>query len=469
MDDYEISESILKSHILEIGKTELIRILKFSFGSDFCSYYIKNKFSNLEILTSTEIKELYQFVEFEIETEREKRKQQVDIFYVQKIETELTEKCNQLDTIRNSDDFNNYNRLLQLIPFQFTDIDKIKITESIHQIINQKSSDKYKAELWVKGILKDISFEFVTTYFFDKDTQTEKRLSILTKLETDQQFNLLKKYSDKFNLEKAFELLEGLLKKINSIGYYFDFSKVLFDSEFWKEKKGNELIELFTNYAFAESNDENKYELFIKGYVKKVPLNIVSQNIYQLEKEDCKKIFNSISENKSFIRDILTEKVKIGNTNSLFWIYDLAIEFLDEENFSSFDKNVFDTIEQSEYFKFWETGKGKIFPQNFIEEILKDKFQNYAQINKWIENNVITSLKISDFLFSFLKKRELVTDRVIFYKQLNHIKYLLQLNELHLDKIKQFQNDSYNVILWVLDKYNFFDFELLKQKFIYFV
>ena len=44
----------------------------------------------------------------------------------------------------------------------------------------------------------------------------------------------------------------------------------------------------------------------------------------------------------------------------------------------------------------------------------------------------------------------------------------MQLDELHLDKIKQIQNDFCNVILWVLDKDNFFDFELLKQKFIYF-
>jgi cold shock CspA family protein len=468
MDDYEISENILKTHILEIGKTELSRILKFSFGSEFGSYYVNNKFSNIDNLTSTEIKELYQFIEFETETEQEKRKHQLDSLYVQNFQTELIEKANKLDTIRNSEDFNNYIRLLQLIPYQFNDIDKTKITEAIHQIIAQKCSDEYKAELWVKAIIKDISFEFVSKYFFDKDTQTEKRISILTKLEIDKQFELLKKYSDESNFEKAFELLRGLLKKENSFDYYFDFSKVLFDSEFWKDKKGGELIELFANYVNTQSNDEQKYELFLKGYVKNVPQNIVRQNIHQLENEDCKKIFKNISKDKPFIKDILTEKVALDNRGSLSWLYDLAIEFLDQDNFNSFDKKAFDTIEQSEYFKFWEKGKAKIFPQNLIEEILQDKFENYAQIKKWIENNATTTDNISDYLFSYLHKKELVTDRITFYKQLNHIKYLLQLDELHLDKIKQIQNDFYNVILWVLDKDNFFDFELLKQKFIFF-
>lgn len=468
MDDYEISENILKAYILEIGKTELNRILKFSFGSEFGSYYVNNKFSNIENLTSTEIKELYQFVEFETETEREKRKHQLDSLYVQKIETELTEKANQFDTIKNNDDFNNYSRLLQLIPYQFTDIDKNKIKEAIHQIIAQKCSDEYKAELWVKGIIKDTSFEFIIKYFFDKDTQTEKRISILTKLETDKQFELFKKYSDEFNFEKAFELLRGLLKKENSFDYYSDFSNVLFDSEFWKDKKGSELIELFTNYVNTQSNDEQKYELFLNGYVKNVPQNIVRQNIHQLENEDCKKIFKSISENRPFIRDILTEKVTLDNIDSLSWLYDLAIEFLDQENFNSFDKKAFDTIEQSEYFKFWEIGKAKLFPQNKIEEILQDKFEHYTQINKWIENKATTSEEISEFLFTYLHKQVLVTDRIVFYKQFNHIKYLLQLNELHLERIKQINNDFYNVILWALDKENVFDFELLKQKFIYF-
>lgn len=468
MDDYEISENILKANILEIGKTELNRILKFSFGSEFCSYYVNNKFSNIGKLTSTEIKELYQFVEFETESEREKRKHQLDSFYVQKIETELIEKANQLDNINNNDDFNNYNRLLQTIPYNLTDVDKIKITEAIHNIIAQKCSEEYKVELWLKGIIKEVSFEFVTKYFFDKDTQTEKRISILIKLDADKQFELLKIYSDESNFEKAFELLKGLLKKENSFSYYFELSDVLFDYEFWKDKKGSELIELFTNYVATKSHDEQKYELFLKGYVKNIPLNIVKQKVHQLENEDCKKIFKSIPENKTFIRDILTEKVAFENKDSLSWLYDLAIEFLDQENFNSFDNKAFNTIEQSEYFKFWEKGKAKIFPKNQIDQILQDKFENYAQIKKWIENNATTTDEITDYLFSYLDKKEFVTDRIVFYKQLNHIKYLLQLDESYLAKIKQIQNDFYTVILWVLDKDNTFNFELLKQKFIYF-
>jgi len=228
-----------------------------------------------------------------------------------------------------------------------------------------------------------------------KEHQLVKTSHPYPETKLDFMYNVSNKWARKFyerhgvtEIEKAFELLRGLLKKENSFDYYFDFSKVLFDSEFWKDKKGSELIELFTNYVVTESNDEQKYELFLKGYVKNVPLNIVRQNIHQLENEDCKKIFKSISENKPYIRDILTEKVKLENTGSLSWLYDLAIEFLDQENFNSFDNKAFNTIEQSEYFKFWEKGKAKIFPKNQIDQILQDKFENYAQIKKWNETTV---------------------------------------------------------------------------------
>lgn len=468
MDDYEIPENILKAHILEIGNTELNRILKFSFGSEFTSSYLKHKFNNIENLTSEEIKELFKFVEFETEAERDKRKNQLDSLYVQKIETELIGKANKLDKIKNSDDYIQYHQLLQLIPLEFCEDDKIRITKKIHKIIIDKSIDRYKPDLWLNGIIDDVPYEYIEKEFFNINTKIDKQLKILYKLPENKQFILLKKYSVNFNLEKGIELLGDLLKKENSFDYYFDFSKVLFDNEFWKDKKGRELIELFTDYIVTESNDEQKYELFLKGYLKNVPLNIVRQKIHQLEIEDCKKIFKSISQNKPFIRDILTEKLELENTVALNWLYDLAIEFLDQENFKSFDNKVFQTVEQSEYFKFWIKGKAKVLPQNKIDEILQDDFDQYTQIKKWIENKLTTSKEISEFLLTYLHKQIIVTNRIIFYKQFNYIKYLLHLDELNLDKIKNIQNDFYNIILWVLDKENFFDFELLKQKFIYF-
>jgi len=503
-DDNEIPESVLKSHVSEIGLSELRRILNFSFGSEFCSQFVKTKFSKIELLPSIEIKELYPLLEFENESEQETRKLQLDNLYAQRIATELTDQANKLDTINNNDDFNNYNRLLQLVPNQFDNENKIKIKNAIYKIITSKCSDEFKTELWIKGIIEEAPFEFISKTFLNpyKDTQTEKRIAILTKLKPDKQFELLKMYSVEYAFEKAFTLIEELVKKENSLGYYFNLSEVLFDTEFWKDKKSNDLINLFIRYVDNESSVEQKYELFFKGYVKDVPQKLAYQKISKLEKDHCTKIFKSLPENKTFIKKILEGKVTDENIPDFDWLYDLANEFLDIERFNSFDKKVFETIEQSEYFKLWKTGKAKIFPKNHIAEILKDKFENYSQIETWINNKATTNEEIINFLFSYLSSRVPVTDSIIFYTQINHIKFLLQIEEtipkqtsnnnfedlpceleievsndnsqiefdteLHLKKIKQFNNDFYNIILWFNDKEKFFDFELLKQKFIYF-
>jgi cold shock CspA family protein len=468
MHDFEIPESVLKANIFKVGKSELSRILKFSYAHNFTSYFIENKFSDIENLSTIEIHDLYQFIEFENENEQEKRKNEIDNLYARKIEIELTEKANELNTIKNDNDFNNYNRLLLLIPKHFNENLKNKITNEIHNIISKKCDEDYKVNLWIKNIIENVPFELVSKYFHDHYTQTENRVSILIKLQSEQQFELLKKYSNDFTFQKGFTLIERLVEKENSIYYSFNILKVIFDTEFWKDKKTKYLLFLFTKYINDHVNDEQKYDLFLNGYIKNVPIDFVLNNINKIEKEDCNKIFKNISEDKSLIKDILLAKITIDNTDALNWLYNLAIEFLDDYNFILFDNKVFNTIEQTDYFKFWEKGKAKIFPHNEIEKILQDKFENYEQIKTWIINNPNVKDKISDFLFSFLQKQQTVTNRIIFYKQLNHIKYLLQLDESYFDKIKKIKNDFYNVILWVIDQDNFFDFELLKQKFIYF-
>lgn len=501
-DDYEIPESIFKSYVSEIGQTELRRIQNFSFGSEFCSQFVKIKFSKIEQLTSVEINELYSLLEFENESERETIKSQLDSLNAQLIATELTDQANKLDTINNNEDFNNYNRLLQLVPNHFDDENKIKIKNAICEIIASKCSEEFKPELWIKGIIKEAPVEYISKTFLNKDTQTERRIAILTKLEADKQFELLKKYSVEYDFEKAFTLIEGLVKKENSLGYYFNLLEVLFNTEFWKDKKSNHLINLYIRNIDSESSEELKYELFFKGYIKDVPQKLAYQNISKLEKDDCRKIFKSLPENKTFIEEILKGKVTKENIFDFDWLYGFAIQFLDNERFNSFDTTVFETIEQSEYFKHWKIGKAKLFPENYIGEILKDKFENYSQIKTWINNKATTYKEIINFLFSYLNCRVPVTDRVIFYKQSNHIKFLLQIEEtitkqtsnnnfeylpieleieapndnshidfdteLHLKKIKQLNNDFYNIILWFYDKEKVLNFELLKQKFIYF-
>ncbi|MDL2289845.1 cold shock domain-containing protein [Paludibacteraceae bacterium OttesenSCG-928-F17] len=463
----EIQESILYSNISEIGLPELNRIKDFSFGSSFCSRFIKSKFQNISNLSSEELKALYKFLEFADENERRELKSQLDNVYSNQITNDIITQANKLETIKNNDEFNQYIRLLNLIPFEFDDNHKNVIKTKLNEIIVSKSSDDFLPELWLKGIVNEVSQESITKFFIDKNTHDANKVLILSKISVNKQFELLKIYSVDNGFERTFFLIEQLVRKADSYNH-FSISQVLFDANFGGNKKSKDLVDLFVAYVEAECDNEQKYELFLKGYIRNIPEDIVSQNIHTLNKEKCIKIFKSFPENNKFIKEVLEKKISDESIDNFLWIYELAHEFLSEEGFILFDKNVFERLDQAKYFKVWENNKGRIFPKDYIDNLLTDDFEQYSQIGKWIENEVISKEEITELLFSYLQQQIPITDRRGFYTQFNHIKYLLQISNLHLERIKLFQNDLYNLILWFLDKEDDFDFEILKGKFIYF-
>ena len=91
------------------------------------------------------------------------------------------------------------------------------------------------------------------------------------------------------------------------------------------------------------------------------------------------------------------------------------------------------TIEPSNYFILWESGHGKIFPEDYMEEFLSDKTENYKSISKWINRSIISNEEICKVLFSNLQDQTPVTNRIVFYRYVNHIKTLLELNPEYVD------------------------------------
>ena len=468
-DEYEIPEKILKTFSCEIGVPELKRIIGYEFGSAFCNDFINSKFKDAAKLTADEIQNLYQFLEFTTEEEREKQKTHLDKLYSETITSEILEQANKLGSIKSNDDYIKYNRLKQLVSNQASEEDKAKIYDALNEIIAENCSGEFKSELWIKGIIDDAPFDFISKTFHDKETNNEKRTTILSKLKSIQQLELLKVYSENSNWENAFDVLENLVKKENSLGYGFELSEKLFDIEFWKEKKSYDLVSSFIQYSNEKTTDEEKYQLFFKGLIKDVPQNLVKQNIADLGEDECEKIFRSQTDNKLFIFEVLETQISNESISDLDWIYSLGNRFLDAVNFIQLDQKVFATIDHFEYYKLWKKGKAKIFPKEHIEELFNDNNKSYKEIDKLIENKIISQEEVGKFLLANLEKQTPVTDRIIFYRQFNHIKYLLKADDLYLDRIQQIKNDFYKIILWFLGKESSFDFELLKVKFIYFL
>lgn len=216
-NESKIPEKVLQNFTNEIGVSELKRIVGYEFGSNFCNEFIKKKFTELQRLTTEEIKALYPFLEFTIEQEREDYKLQLDKLYSEKILFEIIEQANKLEPIKNKDDFYNYNKLKQLAPNQISAEEKAKISDAINIIIVEKCSEEFKPELWIKGIINTAPFEFISKTFHDTETRNEKRITILSKLVSAQQLELLKTFSQNNEWEKSFNILEDFIKTGNSL------------------------------------------------------------------------------------------------------------------------------------------------------------------------------------------------------------------------------------------------------------
>ena len=467
-EDYEIPHDLLISNINQIGIPELNRIRNYSYGIAFCSDFINDKLSRIKDLTSSQIKEVYDYLDFLDPEQQEGLKLQLDALYIEKYAGELVLKAEILETIRNAEDFKSYSLLLDFIPNELNDGEKTKIKSAIEAVIMQKCSEEFKPELWIKGFGIEPSMESIAGIFISSDTLTEKRIRVLSRLPLEKQFELLQLYTGNYDFEKTFILIQELIRQENKLGYYFELSSVLFDSTFWNDKKGQELITLFNGYFERESDEEQRYEMFFKGFCQDIPLEAVYTNIAGIEKDKLEKILQSNSSNKIFISEILILKASADEYLNLQWFYDLALQYLSSDDFSFFDSAIFKAAPQPDYFKVWETGLAKKFPAESINELLNDQFKNYSRIGSWIAGNAVSSKEIEDYLLLYLYSQEPVTDRKIFFRQLNHIKYLATANQSHLQTIRSIGSEFYNMLLWVIDKIEELDFEQLRQKFIYF-
>jgi cold shock CspA family protein len=215
--EFNIPEKVLQKFHNQIGVSELKRIAHYEFGSNFCNHFVKKKFSELKKLTSEEIKALYPFLEFTIEPEQKENKLQLDKLYSENKLFEIIEQANKLQPIKNDNDFYSYNRLKPLVSDYISEEEKTNINEAINKIIVEKCSEEYKPELWIKGIINTAPFEFIIKTFLQAETQNEKRIIILSKLDSAQQLELLKTFVLNNDWEKSFKILEDFIIKENSL------------------------------------------------------------------------------------------------------------------------------------------------------------------------------------------------------------------------------------------------------------
>lgn len=211
--EFEIPEATLKLFKEEISVEELKRIKNFSYGNSFCNEISLFKLNNLNNESSDNLVISYDFLNFVENSNKIHYKNIIDKLLSEKLFSELIQEANSLGPINNSNDLNKYNNLKLVRYSQIEDDTKNLICKEIDKIIISKSSNEYKIELWINGILDDLSFDLIRNYFQNNDNGNEKRLAILSKLEFNLQYKLLSEYIENDKTQESFVLFEKLINK----------------------------------------------------------------------------------------------------------------------------------------------------------------------------------------------------------------------------------------------------------------
>ena len=302
--------------------------------------------------------------------------------------------------------------------------------------------------------------------------------------------------SDKFNVEEFLlfdQFLDLIDKESLKTKVYADLIKLANSSyiDFLKQK-----VESYT-----QGNDIYFYDL--RDYLNKQP-KFLDDNFIQSLKEILKeKIIKNCSfrfitecwkenlidnidnyvieqfENQSkedLLYFLSSEKITLDYAQIIFDYLIKSNEFelvLDEskkfssELFEKFDKYIFESLEEEEYFGYWRCKKGRITPLAYLSEHFNHKEELYSEIENWIKSDVISSNQAKDILLSIIKSNNKINNRYDFYTLYYAVRYIVKL-DINTNTLTQLQDPNVSLILWHFKKVEEFDFETLKGKFIYF-
>lgn len=192
--------------------------------------------------------------------------------------------------------------------------------------------------------------------------------------------------------------------------------------------------------------------------------DFVSAKVKEQNPNDLEYFLNSENANTEQIDIVLEQLLKLNE-------YEIVLaksKVHSDELFKKYDRLIFNSIEEEEYFAFWKMKKGLILPENHLNTYFNHNEDNYRELEDWLLRNTISNEDAKKILFSKIQETTTINSRFDFYTLYNSIKSLFKIDDTSTDSLISLKNPSILLILWHINIVEVFDFETLKGKFIYF-
>ncbi len=391
---------------------------------------------------------------------------------------EFKSKANSLfSNVSKLGDLENYDSFINSIPCAWIK-EPNQIKKEINKIIVENASEDAKKMLWRKNILSHIDFVDKLIYFLDENSSDEDRFFTLSGLDLNDQKDFFGQFSVLYGVEKSLILLQefcfqkyGLPKEAMGSwkrdGEQFaDFPQECLELIFTLQDElsaGLEFPVLLYFFRkgllppfFFKLNLGDKIENYTDDEILRILKFNSNPNVQQHNMNFLCAYFEKLEERKEF------------DYTNLPKLYDFALEYADSD-FDFFDNIIFHRInDRQEYFKIWETKKGRIVPETeIINLILTD--ENFTdRFSHWVLNEVLSKEDLNNLLLRFLSECNPVANRLNFAATFRVIKWLSENNQELLELFVGVHKDYHKVIAWFLDKSEYLDFGYLREAFIYF-
>lgn len=192
--------------------------------------------------------------------------------------------------------------------------------------------------------------------------------------------------------------------------------------------------------------------------------DFVSAKVKEQNPNDLEYFLNSENANTEQIDIVLEQLLKLNE-------YEIVLaksKNHSDELFKKYDRLIFNSINEEEYFAFWKMKKGMILPENHLNTYFNHNEDNYRELDNWLLRNTISNEDAKKILFSKIQETTTINSRFDFYTLYNAIQSLLKIDDTSTNSLISIQNLCIPLILWHLKVIEEFDFETLKGKFIYF-
>lgn len=374
-----------------------------------------------------------------------------------------------------------------------------RISELISTWVQQNASDKYLTKFWLKGVYPNQPDSNLLEEYFE-NTDRRGRVDVFNKSDDLFKDLLITKYISEDRSVELLDIILDYLRVINGIRSSSEIRFNLFDSNFWKDKKGIELYRLVVRKVLDASNDSQKFELFIDGYSNEISSDYVVSNIGeigrtkmervlergQLSQDTLVKVFDSYlrslhsyywnmtpkPSSANYFSDLLPPDFRHIDTllEPIIWTIDWAKKCLAKTEFETIEMELVNAIPGWLNIRLWEEGRIESVPLEKLSKFLLATKDVQSKVELWLNANRIQLTQIV----------EIVSKNLVSFFQVNDRRKCSTMFA-HLSVLKSFDYDIasieenipkenlvfYRLFLWLEGLTDEFNFEEFKTKVVF--